>query len=122
MVRIDPQSYAVVATFTVDQPFGVAAEGNDVWVTSKANDQVKRINATTRSTTRTLTLADGVPNGPTTIVVGKGGVWVASDLDPYVSRIDPVTNKVVDRLTVGGVAGGMAVDRDGNVWVVVHAQ
>jgi DNA-binding beta-propeller fold protein YncE len=67
-------------------------------------------------------LRTGFQNAPTGIVVGRDGVWVASDLDPYVSRIDPATNKVVDQLKVGGSVDGMAVDGDRKVLVTVHAQ
>jgi streptogramin lyase len=112
-----------VDTFTVDQPTAVAAAGDDVRVTSHENDSVKRIDATTGATEQTLTLTEnGIPNGPTKIVIGKDGLWVASDLEHVVARIDPATNEVVDPLKLGGIAEGMAVDGDGNVWVTVHAQ
>jgi len=124
VVRIDPETNTAVDTFTVDQPTAVAAAGSEVWVTSHENDSVKRIDATTGGTERTLTLTEnGIPNGPTTIVVGKDDqVWVASDLERVVSRIDPTTNEAMDPLKLGGIAGGISVDLDGNVWVTVHVQ
>ena len=36
--------------------------------------------------------------------------------------IDPATNEVIDRLSIDGIAAGMAVDPDGNVWVTVREQ
>jgi streptogramin lyase len=122
VVRIDPDT-GKTRTWSVDQPWAVAATASDVWVTSQQNDSVKRIDASTGSTKQTLTLADnGIPNGPTDIVVAADGVWVASNLEHLVCRIDPATNQVVQRLPIHGIAGGMALDRDRNVWLAVHAQ
>jgi streptogramin lyase len=108
-------------TFGVESPTAVAASGDSVWVTSNANDTVTRLDASTGTSVKTLTLADdGVPNGPSNIIVAPGGVWLTSSLAPIVARIDPSTNTVVDTLTVQGISDALAVDEDGNVWVTVH--
>jgi streptogramin lyase len=65
---------------------------------------------------------DGIPDGPTAIAIGADGVWVASDLQPVVVRIDPATNEVVDRLAISGITGAMTVDPAGNVWVTLREQ
>jgi serine/threonine-protein kinase len=110
VVRIDPETNEVVA------------DDEGIWVTSQANDQVQRFDPVDGTTLLTLELADGIPDGPTAIAIGANGVWVASDLEPVVVRIDPATNDVVERLAIGGIAGAMVVDLDGNVWVTVREQ
>jgi streptogramin lyase len=54
-------------------------------------------------------------------VRGPSGVWIGSDLESVVSHIDPETN-AVDRLPLGGITGGLAVDGNGDVWVTVRNQ
>jgi len=51
---------------------------------------------------------------------GQGAVWVANAADGTVSRIDPVTGKVVKTIKVGGRPVGVATG-DGYVWVTVDA-
>jgi len=57
-----------------------------------------------------------VGNGPTSVAVGEGSVWVTNALDRSVSRIDPRTSGVVQRIDVGGDPSGIAVGA-GAVWV-----
>jgi streptogramin lyase len=110
-------------TFGVESPTAVAASGDAVWVTSNATDTVTRLNASTSTSVKTLTLgADDVPNGPLNVVIAPHAVWVTSSLDPVVARIDQTTNTVVETLAVRGVSDALAVDPDGNVWVTVHRQ
>src|SRR5688500_883062 len=57
-----------------------------------------------------------VGNGPTSVAVGEGSVWVTNALGRSVSRIDPRTSAVVQRIDVGGDPSGIAVGA-GAVWV-----
>jgi streptogramin lyase len=70
---------------------------------------------------RTFDTADGVLDGPTAIVIARSAVWIGSDLELAVARIDPETN-AIERIAVDGITGGMVVDDDGGVWVAVRAQ
>src|SRR5262245_8585500 len=57
-----------------------------------------------------------VSGSPVNLVFAQDAVW-ASSSDGSVSRIDPVTNKVVARIAVGaGQLGGVAFG-DGSIWV-----
>jgi serine/threonine-protein kinase len=121
VVRIDPETNEVADRIQVEGPTAVAADGSGVWVTSEANDRVHQFDPVGGRALRTYEQADGIPDGPTTIVIGASGVWIGSDLASTVARIDPETNEV-DRLPLGGITGGMAVDGNGDVWVTVRAQ
>jgi YVTN family beta-propeller protein len=57
-----------------------------------------------------------VGNGPTSLAVGEGSVWVTNALDRSVSRVDPRTSTVLQRIDVGGDPSGIAVGADA-VWV-----
>jgi class 3 adenylate cyclase/streptogramin lyase len=121
VVRIDPETDEVVGRIEVDAPTAVAADDKGIWVTSERNDRLHRFDPVDGRTLRTFEFGDGIPDGPTMIVIGPNGVWIASDLERAVVRIHPGTNRV-DRLSLNGVADGMAVDSSGDVWVAVRAQ
>jgi len=57
-----------------------------------------------------------VGNGPTSVAVGEGSVWVTNALEGTVSRIDPRTGSELQRIDVGGDPSGIAYG-DGMVWV-----
>jgi YVTN family beta-propeller protein len=57
-----------------------------------------------------------VGNGPTSVAVGEGSVWVTNARDRSVSRIDPPTRSVLQRIDVGGDPSGIVVGA-GAVWV-----
>jgi YVTN family beta-propeller protein len=57
-----------------------------------------------------------VGNGPTSLAVGEGSVWVTNAQDRSVSRIDPRTRSVLQRIDIGVDPSGIAVGA-GAVWV-----
>ncbi len=57
-----------------------------------------------------------VGNGPVSVAVGHGSVWVANNLDGTVSRIDPSRDVVAATIAVGDGPRGLAVTREG-IWV-----
>ena len=121
VVRIDPETNEVADRIQVEAPTSVAADDSGVWVTSETLDRVHRLDPVDGRALRTYQAADGVPDGPTAIAIAPSGVWVGSDLDTAVARIDPETN-AIDRLRMGGITGGIAVDEAGEVWVAVRAR
>ena len=62
--------------------------------------------------------AETIPldSAPKDVAVGEGAVWVTSQLDDTVSRIDPATHDVTATVGVGRGAAGIAVGA-GSVWV-----
>ena len=57
-----------------------------------------------------------VGNGPTSVAVGEGSVWVTNAYDRSVSRVDLESGGVIQRIDVGGDPGGIAVGARA-VWV-----
>jgi streptogramin lyase/tRNA A-37 threonylcarbamoyl transferase component Bud32 len=121
VIRINAETDKVVGRIPVPEPTAVAADDSGVWVTSEAHDRVHQFDPVDGRPLRTFEHADGIPDGPTVIVRGPSGVWIGSDLESVVSHIDPETN-AVDRLPLGGITGGLAVDGNGDVWVTVRNQ
>jgi streptogramin lyase len=119
VIGIDPETNKVTDRISVVAPTAVAADDEGIWVTSEVNDQVHRFDPVDTRSVRTFQVADGVPDGPTMVVTAPGGVYVGSDLQAVVVRIDPSTN-AIDRFHLSGITGGMAVGGDGDVWVTVR--
>ena len=119
VLRIDPETDEVALRIDVDSPTAVAADDSGVWVTSEANDRVHHFDAAGRAL-QTLQHSDGILDGPTAIVIVASAIWIGSDLETAVARIDPGTD-AVDRVALGGITGGLAVDGNGDVWVTIRA-
>lgn len=92
-------------------PRGVALADGDVWVSLRDERAVARIDATTGDEITRIDTA----GQPWPIAAGRNTLWVAT-LEGRLLRIDPSTNAVTARATVGTDARGIAVT-DGAVWV-----
>jgi virginiamycin B lyase len=115
--RIDPATGTVQAEVTT-QPgirFLAAGEGA-VWVLNNEAGVVHRIDPTTNTLAATIPVDWKVHGGD--IAVGHGSVW-ARVSDALVSRIDPRTNKVVERYGSGAGSGSVAAD-DTALWISAH--
>jgi YVTN family beta-propeller protein len=53
------------------------------------------------------------------VVASDGAVWVANRFGQSISRIDPVTNTVVETIDLGHDPRGIAVG-GGSIWVIVE--
>ena len=86
-----------------------------VWVAGDAADRrVFRI-----APGGTLTAVVPLPVAPRGIAFAGGSVWVSAPLDDVVLRIDPATNRVVDRVAVGRAPAGLAAGA-GGLWVALY--
>ncbi len=76
-------------------PFAVAADDTGIWVTSEANDTITRF-APDGTTVATLSKSRDpeIPNGPSFLAIAGGSVWVASDVENVLVRIDARTDQV----------------------------
>ncbi len=122
--RLDPDSGAVTGTVLLthaSSPFGpVIAEGlpqiaigaSAVWAIGP-DDSVYRIDP------QTLRVVARIPTDPrpSTIAAGPEGVWFLNFLNTDVTRIDPATNRISDKVRVNSdFLAGIAVGA-GAVWV-----
>ncbi len=83
-----------------------------IWTLNQGVGSVSRIDPQTNKVTATIEV--GVPGSGGDIAVGEGSVWVTAFEYPL-SRIDPVTNKVVQQFT--GVGGDAVRFGLGSVWL-----
>src|SRR5580765_3018483 len=104
---------ALVVAATAAAVAGVlATRGGATHATAVAANAVGLID------TRSGRVSNQVPvgNGPTSVAVGEGSVWVTNALEGTVSRIDPRTGTELQRIDVGGDPSGIAFG-GGMVWV-----
>jgi hypothetical protein len=106
--RIDARTKQLVATVRVFQATEVAVGEGAVWAAGV--NEIARIDPATNR------VAARVPvRAATDIAVGEGSVW-ATTADGHLSQIDPVANRVVDKLEVGWSPRHLAVG-EGYVWI-----
>ena len=97
---------------------GIAVGEGAVWVPNDYGGlaELMRFDPEAMTLGRTIRL-DG---GSAGIAVGAGAVWVANPVGDTVSRVDPATNRVTDRIAVGDTPLAVAYG-DGSVWVANRA-
>ena len=94
-------------------PSSVALTEDAVWVMSRSDNLVVRLDADTHS------VEARIPVGRNPIVGGTahdGSVWVPNQGDSTVSRIDPATNRVTGTYK-GGLGAVMVNEAFGDLWV-----
>jgi YVTN family beta-propeller protein len=104
------------ATVEVPAPFGIAAVGDSVWVTTPTG--AVRIDATTNAVTASVKFGSG-NDEIGGIGANAAGVWVTDFDTNIVYRIDPATNTVVAQIPVGRNPEGLVATADA-VWVANH--
>jgi DNA-binding beta-propeller fold protein YncE len=114
VTKIDPVSGAVVGSIALTTACGLAADNNDVWVTSPMLSEVVRYDATT------LEERAVIPVGKDSfeIKIGSEAVWASAESGGgTVWRIDPATNQVVTSISISDPYPiGLEV-AFGSVWV-----
>jgi YVTN family beta-propeller protein len=120
VIKVDPTSDLIVGRTTVDysnfdDSASIAVGNGAVWATVPSLHEVVRIDASSQSV---QTIPVGV--WPTGIAVGEGSVWVTNEDAGTVSRIDPLSSRVIATITVGHYPGSVAI-ADGRVWIGVGA-
>jgi ABC-type branched-subunit amino acid transport system substrate-binding protein/streptogramin lyase len=117
VTRIDPRTNRVAQTIRIGAPSaeGVAVGAGSVWVTAADPGLVWRIEPGRPPVLRTIDVGRGV----TFVAFGDGAAWTGNYVDGTVARIDPRTNTVSARTSVGApqaLAAG-----EGGGWVSVAA-
>jgi hypothetical protein len=103
VLRIDPKRRAVADTIGVGADVQALAVGfGSIWVADGNSARVTRIDPSRDRVVATIPLGSsgGTPNVSFAIAAGAGAVW-ATGGDGFVERIDPRTNRVVERVLVG---------------------
>jgi len=115
VLRIDAATGQIVATTTMD--YGVLAFGEGaVWILDDVS--LRRIDAATSRVTATFPLdLDYVPYyDRAQAVVGEGAIWLLSEDDESVARIDLSSGRMTNKVGVGRIPKGIALDEKA-VWV-----
>jgi YVTN family beta-propeller protein len=108
LLRIDTSSRKLSSPIGIGRDVRALAIGfGSVWVADGNSGTVSRVDPRTRRVAATIPLGGG--NATYAITVGAGSVW--ADAGPFVVRIDPHANRVVERLSVPDVTA-LAADAD----------
>jgi peptide/nickel transport system substrate-binding protein len=119
--RVDPDTRSVTRTLpVVDNPTGLAATAGSVWVVgsdpTKASVNVRRIDPEFDTVARQVKQIGNVaPGGPGSAVALGNTVWIARS-SGLLSRVDPVTSRVVHAIDPNSGPGAVALGA-GAVWV-----
>jgi virginiamycin B lyase len=113
VTRIDPGTNAVTASIHVDTAGGqVIAPGfGSIWEINNGEGTISRIDPQTNTVLATISTQSTNPIG---IAMSPHAVWVGNHNEPpveggaAVTKIDPATNTIVDKVYVGGTEGGPA--------------
>jgi peptide/nickel transport system substrate-binding protein len=109
LLRIDPSSGDAVPVGLDGLPTAVAFTPEGVWV-AVAPGSVARVEGDR------VTVDADVGHGPSAVTFAFGSIWVASELDASVTRVDPSTGRVQAAVPVGEGPSSLA-SAGGQLWV-----
>jgi len=110
---------ALDVTSTIDGFSGavdVAATGDAVWVLDHSDSSLWPIDPATATLGKPIDVASS--GGATYLELVDGLLWVAAQDSGDVVGVDPAKGKVVRRVPVGGLDGGVMTAGDGAIWVI----
>lgn len=111
-----------LASVEMPRPCGTMAmaEGH-VWQASCPELKVYKINAETAEIVAILDTGLAEPSGETNVVSGGDSVWVASDANGELTRIDPKTDESVAKIKVSAGTAFLAYGEDA-LWAVASGE
>jgi YVTN family beta-propeller protein len=109
---VEPDGSISAAVSVGTDPVGLASGGRSLWVASRSDGRVARLDPGTHAVIETI----DVGAAPQALTVTASDVWVANFSDDTVSRINISVNKVVDTITVGNHPAAIGSGPSG-VWV-----
>lgn len=108
----------LVTTVEIPKPCGtMALEAGSLWVANCEDLNLYRVDIDTGEVQTIIETGIAEPRGETNVVAGAGSVWVPSDAEGKVSRIDPATNEVIATVDVVGGTFFLAFGMDA-LWAV----
>jgi len=106
---IDPGARAIRTEYRLGpSPGALAAGAGSVWVANPGEGTVSRIRA------KRVEVIDA-GRAPVALAFGGGSLWVAQGEDGTVARVDPATDRIVGRVSVGNGVRALATGL-GAVW------
>jgi virginiamycin B lyase len=119
LTRVNPHTNEVVETIKVGPNPGPLAVGEGgVWTLNRGDGNGRRAATVSRVDPKAnkvvATIAVGDLGAAAEIAAGEGSVWISASGVP-ITRIDPRTNRAVQRFT--GDGGGAILVAHGSVWV-----
>ena len=111
-----------LASVEMPRPCGTMAmaEGH-IWQASCPELKVYKINAKTAEIAAVLDTGLAEPSGETNVVSGAGSVWVPSDPDGAITRIDPATDETQAKVDVAAGTAFLAFG-EGALWAVASGE
>ena len=114
LVRIDEETHERTEAIVGDGASGIALGEGSVWLASLRDRSVYRVDPETLRVRTRIPMSEQ----PLEIAVGAGSVWVTTSTT--LARIDPITGRIVDRITLGTCGQTTCptdvVVADGTVW------
>lgn len=122
LTRVNPHTNGVIEVIEVGPKPGRLAVGEGgVWTLNRGNGgnsgTVTRVDPATNKVVATITIGDAAAAGE--IAAGLGSVWISAPGVPLI-RIDPRTNRAVQRFT--GAGGGAVLVAHGSLWIAAGPQ
>ena len=93
-------------------PDALTTDGRSVWVANERDGTVSRID---RGHGSVVTITTG--GAPTALAFGAGSLWVADGEGRQVAQVDPVANKVLQRIEAANAPRSLALTENA-LWVV----
>jgi YVTN family beta-propeller protein len=118
--RVDPASLRTLHTFSLSgQPTGVAATAGGIWVVQtspQANVSVNSIDPQYNTVGETNRFPNVIQDGSGAVAYGDGQLWVAPSAG-LLTRLDPVTGRLVRQVDPNAGPSALAIDAGGALWV-----
>lgn len=122
LLRIDPLTNSIAASVQLDLASdsfqALAGDETGLWMTDWNKNEVVRFDPRTLRTVTSIGTA-ALSKG---LLLSGGALWVANTRGGSVERIDPTTNTVVGRISVGPVGPSgpnWLAEGEGSIWVSV---
>jgi YVTN family beta-propeller protein len=113
LTRLNPHNNEVEEIVDVGpKPLRLAVGEGGIWTLNRGDGSVTRVDPATSKVVATIEVGAEVAEGE--IAAGAGSVWISAPGVPIV-RIDPRTNRAVQRFT--GEGGGAVLVAHGSLWV-----
>jgi YVTN family beta-propeller protein len=113
LTRVNPHNNEIIEVVEVGPKPGRLSVGEGgVWTLNRGNGTVTRIDPATNKVVATIAVGEDAARGEVTAAFGS--VWISAPGVPIV-RIDPRTNRAVQRFT--GEGGGAILAAHGSLWL-----